>query len=333
VIIRPFKEAAPETYDVYYDEFGNQMQDIFKRLLISHPNKSGRMEKLTKVFNSEDGTDCLFKECGVGSIEVRNGENELSFEDYSCLVTERKTGDYIMNGGWTPRPLPTSNFSTDGITHLEVGYIPYPVFCFAPLDSREWTIKEHKPFNAPWFIDDLIDSEVNSYEMIFQLPYVDTIGLINSFFTTWTYTHPFEAYIIIDMKRKLFNVPKLRFHPGISKEVMTAIYIKLLTDIDILINYVYRVMEKEKSFYSIKVFLYPFGSIIRLHLEDYHEYKYLNSPDQVKSIIKCVRAGGIRYFENEGLHILRGIGMDKTPIENALDCCDILSTIDDSFVK
>jgi hypothetical protein len=323
MIIRPFekkeKEAAKKN-EVYYDEFGNMNYDIFKRLVLSPRNRCGRMEKQTRVINHEDDTNVIFKECAVGSLETRNETTELSFNDYSCLVTDYESGEYIASGGWNPCPV----YGHLRNPYIESGYLPFPIYGFVPIDDISWNRKINQKLNYYYFIESLIDSEINSYENILQLPYADTIGLVNAFCTTWTYTFPFEAFILIDSKRKQFNIPRLKSLPGTSNDILKKIYIKLLKDAGRLSEYLSYIINKERNYYIFRLFIHPFGSTIEISNPYIKECRYLNNPDQVRSVIKNARAGGNKYSYSESLDILRNSGMAKGPVEDALECCDLI---------
>jgi hypothetical protein len=226
-------------------------------------------------------------------------------------------GGYIQSGGYAQFPGDCDTFVSYG-TLLEL-----PIEKINLKNSnckiRSLSSLEYTNLNL-----DLIDAEVIGFENAYQLPYTETIGLLNAFFSTWTYGYPFEAIVIIDTKRRSFNIPKIIYLPVITKDMMKQIYMKFVKETDSISNYIFRIMEKEKRELKFLIFFHPFGSIIKIKDLDRNtieNVKNYNST-QPHTFMKNIKTGGLKYVCGESFNLLRE-GELKEPVLQALECSDV----------
>jgi hypothetical protein len=305
----------------YYDEVGNKYVDIYKRISINPITNIGRMDKVSIMSEDPVFSPNIYKESAIGPIEKGYKEMEgpfIDFRNYSYSVIDKKTGKYIQSGGYCPYP-------DDSEIYMCHGYCNelFPEYIDINNDS-------YKKRNSPILGDvayslSMMDNEIISYENFYQLPYTETFGFLSSFFTVWTLGYPIECYVIIDSKRKKFNIPKIKYLNGIDNEAMKNLYIILVSEVGIICDYLFRVLEHEKSHLLIEAFLYPFGSVLKLYNYNRGLSERFNNymPGQIQTVMKNMRADGLKYIESESLDILEKTTMGE-PIGNALDNCDML---------
>jgi hypothetical protein len=302
----------------YYDEFGNRYKNILNRLSINPDNKIARYEKLALMREDSFPNTCIYKECAVGPIlktPERNKREAVYFNNFTYSVVDRATGEYIQSGGFCPYPddeNPAAYMCYGENNQLSPESIE--------LDDINFTKRVNKSLEDTKFSLSTIDAEVNLFENQYQLPYMDTIGFLDTFFSTWTFTYPVDCCILIDSLRKEFNVPSIKYMLGISKEAIRNIYITLITEVGAACEYLFRILEAERRRLAIKVFLHPFGSVIRIHDYDREIIDRFNNYNstQVQSVMKNIRAGGVLgYITSEGLNIL--------------ECCHIYKPIEQAF--
>jgi hypothetical protein len=303
----------------YYDEFGNRYKNILNRISINPDNKVARYEKIALMKEDTFPNTCIYKECAVGPIlktPERNKREAVYFNNYTYSVVDRATGAYIQSGGFCPYPDDEN---------------PAAYMCYGEnnqlspesmeIDNENCSKRVNRSLEDSKFSLNTIDSEVCLFENQYQLPYMDTVGFLDTFFSTWTFTYPLDSYILIDSLRKEFNVPIIKYMPGISREAIRNIYITLITEVGAACEYLFRVLEGEKRRLAIKVFLHPFGSVIRIHDYDRKIMDRFNNYNstQIQSVMKSIRAGGVLgYISSEGLDILESCHIYK-PVEQALE--------------
>jgi hypothetical protein len=306
----------------YYDEFGNKYHDLIRRVSMNPNTNTGRLKKISIMYNEDNKSyPNIYKESAIGYIEKLKNKNVIRFDNYAYTVTDINNGKYIQSGGFSNCPSEINDcdpcvyygFMNQLVpSHVNIDDDSYKKIFVPSLENLEFT-------------SFMIDSEVCQYENTYQLPYTETLGLLNSFFSTWTYAYPFECAICIDTKRKCFNVPKIVYLPYIAKDDIRCIYINFIHEVNTICHYLSSIMEKEKRIFNIIVFLHPFGSVIRLNDKKYcqNESFYNHHSTQVQSIMKNVKTEGLRYIRSEGLGLLKSSTLN-TPVDQALECCDIL---------
>jgi hypothetical protein len=315
-------DAAPENIfsspGIYCNEYGETCKDVIDRISVNPENGAGRYEKITIA---DDGMYLnIYKECATGFIHKnQEGEPVLSVENYNYVTSDAEKGEYIQSGG-------VSQFLNAGAevdTYIDYGYHDFDTSSELPLSDEKHKKKVNPSLEFTGFTIDNLRAEVILFENNYQLPYTETLGFLSAFFSTWTYAYPLECYAVIDCERKLFNIPRIRYLPGIGRAHMRDIYCRLVKEAGRASEYIFRVLDKERRRLKILVFLHPFGSVIRLKdLDAAREERFsVYAPDQVQSFMKNAYTLGIKFLTGESLGILRE-GLNKDAVENALDCCD-----------
>jgi hypothetical protein len=304
---------------VYYDEFGNRYKDLVKRISINPSSTAGRIEKISLIYINDNNRPSLYKECGVGNIGEKKSVIEL--KNYAYSISNSSDGKYIQSGGFL-------DYLIDGQERnpsLYYGYMnqlsPYRININD--DSYKTTIVPS--IASSDFTPALIDNEVCGFENSYQLPYTDTLGLLNSFFLTWTYSYPFECYVYINTKKGVFNVPRITYLPHIDKDGIASIYADFIREVSNLCEYLSYIIKKERNYVNFMIFLHPFGSTVNI-IDDNKRLRQLyhnHNSAQAQSIMKNVRADGLKYIGSDSLGLLEESVLCK-PVDQALECCDVL---------
>jgi hypothetical protein len=301
----------------YLDEYGNICRDLLKRISFNSEGTAGRLETISRIDDWSEGEySYINKECAIGPVVLRRDKPSLSLENYSYSTCEASEGRYFQGGGYAQYP-------GDVDSYVDYGYNYYNPLSMADIKQYNTRIIPSIHYQAPSI--DRMRGEINAYENLYQLPYIATLGLLNTFFASWSYSYPLECDIIIRSKEKKFNIPKILFMPGLREDSMKDLYCTLLTDVDRMCNYLFDVLEKEKKNLSIHTFLYPFGAVMTVKdngkrsNEDFHIY----NPNNVAEIMKNLVAGGMKYITSESSGILREGTFKKLYID-ALESCDSL---------
>jgi hypothetical protein len=317
MIIKPADAIAPlqSGANVYYNDSGIPCVDIIKRVSLNPETNVGRLEKITFGFDPH-GYHNVVKECATGPIE----NNKLLLENYSYVTTDMDSGEYLQSGGYSQFP----SFG-DIDSYVDYGYNDVDVYPNLNLFGTGFKKKINNTLEFTNFNMDNLNAEVILFENKYQLPYTETIGFLNAFFSTWTFSYPIECTIVIDCVRKLFNIPKVKYLPGINKEEMKMLYATLVTEVDLVSNYIFRVLERERrQLKKIIAFIHPFGTMIKLkdmNMATDEKYNIYN-PCQVQTFMRNVKTDGLKYLSSESLGILRE-GVNGEAVKNALECCDI----------
>jgi hypothetical protein len=305
----------------YQDEFGNTCYDLVKRISINPETNAGRLEKITRHISDSHKDSFILKECATGPLfkHERLAAPMLNLENYNYVTTEMRSGDYIQSGGYCQFP----GFSEID-SYVDFGYNDFSNPTHIGLENPDYKKRINQSIEFTNFTYQHINAEVARYENTYQLPYTDTLGFLNAFFATWTFSYPIEGIITIDCVRRLFNIPKIKYLPGISESEMKSIYIHLIQEVGLLSEYLYRIVEKEKRRIELMIFLHPFGVVTRLRdIDMAYEEKFTEyNPNQAQTFIKNIRTDGIKYLLSESLDIMRR-GLNGEAVGNALDCCDI----------
>jgi hypothetical protein len=327
MIIKPIDKnrdlpAIGRNIEYYHDEWGNEWFDIIRRISLNDDTTAGRMERISIVTTP----DCpeykfLYKESGIGFIKpnrYNNTELELIFDNYMSSSLDYLDGSYLNSGGYCSFPLDTDSFISFGDTYD----MPFER---VPLNDKSFTKRTLSSLEHTHLTGELMDVEVQIFEDEYQLPYTETIGLINTFFSTWGYGYPFETTIIIDCKRKEFNIPRITYLPIVSKDKIKNIYMKFIKEVGLISDYLFRLTEHEKRNIKFIVFFHPFGSIVKIKDLDRHTIDMVKNynANQPHALMKNVYNGGLKYISGESFKLLR-TGEFEEPIMNALECSDIL---------
>jgi hypothetical protein len=318
--IRAEQPAVGNKIKPYYDEVGNKCYDLVKRILINPETNAGRMEKITRQIDEQGNYACILKECATGPLFKHDlVDPMLSLENFNYVTSEIHNGEYIQSGGYCQFP-GYNNIDS----YVEYGQNDFSIVCQISLKDPEYKKRVNSVIDFTSFTYQNIKAEVSRFENIYQLPYTDTIGFLNAFFSTWTFSYPIECIVNIDCIRKLYNIPKIKYLPGITESEMKYIYIHLIQEVSLLSEYLYRITEKERRRIKLMVFLHPFGVVTRLRdIDMAQEDKFIEyNPTQAQAFIKNIKTDGIKYISSEPLGIMLD-GLNKEAVVNALDCCDI----------
>jgi hypothetical protein len=327
MIIKPIDNNLPiigrTNTEYQFDEFGNKYYDIIRRISINSDITAGRLERIS-VVEEPDNHELvtIYKESGIGNIipnHRNNNKLELVMDDYMYSALDYFSGDYLQSGGYCSFPL--SDDSDSCVAYGDLYDMPLEKLL---LEDKSYNKRTLNSLTHTRLTSDEMYDEVDIFENEYQLPYTETIGMLNVFFSSWTYGYPFEARIIIDCVKKLFNIPKINYLPIIGMNMIKDIYIKFIKEVDFISNYLFSITEQAKKNIKFLIFLYPFGSIIKIKDFDRNTIDNVKvySPNQAHALMKNVNAGGIGYVAGDSLELLTR-SQFKEPILQALECSDI----------
>ena len=119
------------------------------------------------------------------------------------------------------------------------------------------------PINTANRFDTFIQT-VYSYENIYQMHYYKFIGLINSYFTSYMWNIPVDAFIIIDCVHGAYNIQSFKIANVMSRDKMCEIYKKFLASVSELTILLKRTCEKNKRKFEVQAFIGNQNCIVRL---------------------------------------------------------------------
>jgi hypothetical protein len=307
----------------YYDEVGNKYHDVIRRISINPESQTARLERISLMYTDDASPPFIYKECGVGPIETvkKSDKGDIKFKNYSYSVNDINEGCYVQSGGYSFYP----SENPDCDSYVYYGYMNHLVPSSINVEDESYKKITMPSLASANFTLSRINDEVAGFENLYQLPYTETLGLLNSFFSTWTYSYPFECYVYIDTKKKCFNIPKIIYLPYIGKDDIGSLYAKFIQEVSSVCMYLSHIIEKENQAFNIIIFLHPFGSVVRI-IDKYRCLKELffsHHSTQVQNIMKNVKAGGLKYIGSEGLGLLEESVLNK-PVDHALTCCDAI---------
>jgi len=121
-----------------------------------------------------------------------------------------------------------------------------------------------------------VANSLYSVEDSLQLPYNEFIGLLNSFFSQWTFDLPFECTVILDSKLG-FTIKHFKYLKGIiDYDIMIKRAGEFVKQLDKLSDLFKRNSENWNRSLRVTVFIGAFCSIVRLH-DNEHKAITLNS--------------------------------------------------------
>jgi hypothetical protein len=325
MIIAPFDKNMPiqNSNQKTYDEWGNEFCPIISRISLSAINDLGKMDKISIVTDlNTPAYKNIIKESAIGTVIKCNDKAVLNFDTYTYSTNDIYNGDYIQSGGYC-------EFLDDigsGGSFISYGNLDDLPAEYVLIDNAFFKKNKIVPYiNYLRPTMNLLDAEVRVFEDEYQLPYTETIGLLDAFLTTWTYAYPFETIIIIDSQLKQFNIPKIKYLPIISTEMMKRIYIKFIKEVGLISEYIFRIMEHYKRKIKFRIFFHPFGSIIKIKDLDRHTVESIENyhSTQPHAFMKNIKNKGLKYFSEESFSILKNSELEE-PIGQALECSDML---------
>lgn len=285
------KSPIKNGFELGEDEWGRYLRKI--RFLISPDKKSFRRDTIEKRLDE----DYVYRDCCVGSLltpGVINNRDLGRVDGFMYSTINTKNGEIIQSGTDMLYPAP----NPVAMSHVYTGDfgIPYPPY----IGCGNMNTPNISDLIGPLptgYTENLIDTTYD-LEDVYQMRYLDLIGAINTFFTAWNYTYPFECHTVIDCHTGLFNVPKFKYLPGIDKNVMQKIYVEFMNGVSDLTELLYDACHIEKRNLRIYSYIGIGGTVVKIKDIDRKAisvYPY-NATDHINTIMADSVNGGVSFL-------------------------------------
>lgn len=154
---------------------------------------------------------------------------------------------------------------------------------------------------------DYIKSIIYASEDNMQMGFTKSIGFINSFFSQWSYSNPFDSFVIIDGKHGTFNIKSFKYFEFMDKSTIYKIYSDYLQSISKLSTLFKRNCEIEKRNVRILIFTSAFCSVIKFIDMDHNMFiidSKINASDHLNSLSDNLISDGYKYVFSEEANCL-----------------------------
>ena len=278
MIIRPFYRTEEKPYldtlkisnslnfEVSKDFYGNVY--FHKKRIGVNDKGAFRCEEI----NIFPKTKTLIKETTFGSFDPKDELNLLGRNANSISrirsTLDLKTGKLVEWGSESPIP------SNNGSRNFQVlGFLNTNMYGHH-IRYEDKFYQTDKIENGDESFDiDSVKFKIYGTEDNLQMGYIETVGLMETFFSQWSFDYPFESSIIIDSKDG-FNIVKLKYLKGIlEEEAALKLFSDYLTGLDKLTELFKYNCFKEKRHIRVYVYTSAFCAIIKIHDCDHREIK------------------------------------------------------------
>ena len=252
----------------------------------------------------------LVKNCAFGKrissyidSDTKSLVERVSMKNHMSTTIDLKTGECIQWGSDSRSPLykTTGYWLTAGETELEVAENgPSDMMSLNPNDTIYSTTKLRHCFTG--FDLEAIRSSIYATENILQIGFSKCVGLLNAFFTQWSYAFPFDSFVILDTKHG-FNVPGFKYFSIFNKDIGKKMYAKYVKSISAMFELLKRNCEYEKRDLRIYVFTSAYTTVIKIHDKDGRGFVLdelnLNASDHFNSVIQNMESDGPNWLISE----------------------------------
>ncbi len=287
VVTLGFKES--------YDELWGR--NFNKKRIACNNNGDVRIEDLA-IFPDDNYLIkmCTFGKKYVSMMDFNPKSNSISKEridvkNHMYTTIDLKSGKCEQWGSHTRSPLYSSTDYWFDVGELDFTNYPQTIY-LSPKDKMYNTSKLRHCFLG----FDLNDIQASIYgtENSLQIGYTKCVGLLTSFFTQWSYSIPFDSFVIIDTD-KGFNVPIFKYLNIFGKNVGKMTYAKYVNAISNVFEILKRNCEYEKKHLRINIFTSAYTTVIKIHDKQQKGFTMdfnLNASDHFNSIMANVESEG-----------------------------------------
>lgn len=310
----PLKPGFKESYD---DLWGKLFE---KRRVACNKLGDVRIEKITIYPEIK----LLTKECSFGKKRYDSVK-----PDSVCMYFDAKNNMYTsidLNSGkcvqWGS-DCKSPSYNCTGY-RLYAGYSeePEPTPCFISLDSSDQIYSTDKlEFCFTGFDLESRKADIYCAENSLQMGYTSCVGLLTSFFTQWSYSFPFDSFVIFDTS-KGFNIPEFKYLNIVDKELGQKMYTEYIKSISRVFDIIKRNCEIEKKNIRIYIFTSAFTTVIKIKDHGLTLDYNLNASDHFDTIISNVESDGAGWCMSEECGAI--MGTDNREISSDMYCQYIL---------
>lgn len=250
----------------------------------------------------------------VGSMpKIHNpngGYADVVSSSYATMNSD--TGEIEQYGLQVPVPAPNPVADTNYFIGYEDAWDPLtPTGLFSQKVSINEDAADKSNIEIPINTADRFDTfrqTVYSYENLYQMYYYEFIGFINSYFTSYMWNIPVDAFIVIDCVHGTYNIQSFKIANVMSRDKMCEIYKKFLASVSELATLLKRTCEKNKRKFEVQAFIGNQNCIVRLRdlvhgtilssngVSDTH---FLTNNDLSAEIMMNVISGGTGYLVSD----------------------------------
>lgn len=302
MIIRPKQKLDEDDYIT--DRFGFKIENssLSKHRFAVNGN-SIREESLLILPNKK----LMVKEISIGSLSIDYGSilGRPYYPGNRCRIVYDLDSGKLIEWGVSSGLPSTSGYKSDQLLGLISADNPVKqihhsndIYCTKFIEpSKNYYDIEHRA------------SSIYSIEDDFQLPYTEFIGLINSFFSQWTFDLPFECTVILDSKLG-FTIKNFRYLKNIiGYDIIIKRAGEFVKQLDKLAYLFKRNSEVWNRDLRVTVFMGAFCSIVRIHDKE-HKAISLDSTisgcNHFESVVMNMAANPSNYPFSEEAGILLG---------------------------
>lgn len=277
-----------------------------RRIAVS-PSGRARIEEI----HIDPDEKTVTKICSLGDFEDYRYSigNRIRLDSSLKIVTDLTSGetlDYNIKS-----QIPNNNRCKTFQTVCNSSY-------FTGDDESVYILKDTDKVYPSKYVDEFIhkssfDPEyiclgINTIEESVQMPYIEFIGLLDSFFTQWGLGYPFDSKVIIDTKTKEFTPRFTYCKELLDEKTALAIYATYAKEISKLIDIISRVSEIENRHFRIKVYTNAYMSYMSITDMDYKEMSFdikSSNCDHFRSLVNNkIASSNYDFTESAGLVVL-----------------------------
>ena len=279
----------------------------------------------------------LVKECGFGKrvnsiidTKSRSLIDRVAMKNHMVTTIDLNTGKCIQYGSdcRSPSYTATGFWLTAGDTSYEFEENgPNDMMTLNPNDTIYSTTKLSHCFTG--FDLEAIRANIYGTEDSLQIGYSECVGLLTAFFTQWSYSFPFDSFVVIDTKYG-FNVPNFKYFNVFDKDTGKQMYAKYIKSLSIMYDIFKRNCDLEKKDLRINVFTSAYATVIKIHDKNQKGLTMdlnLNASDHFSSIISNMESTGSNWLISEECGSIIGNDNGDVTDEMTQVYCNDIETI------
>lgn len=271
MLIKPFESLK----DI--DVTPRKLRSVGKRRIAVSPKGTVRIEEI----NIDPRNKTIIKSCKFGRMINSNYEfsKRINVTNEVVVVNDLLSGEVIDYA--TKAPIPNfSDSKTYQLINKNLYVIADKSYYLIQPEDRIYQSKHVDPLfiHEECFDPQTISLGISGIEDSMQLSYIECVGLLDSFFTQWGYSFPFDSTVIIDTKHKEFT-PKFTYAKGLlDEQTALGLYATYAKEISKLVDILCDSKDIQNRNFRIKAYTNAFSCIISISDLDHKEISFdLNS--------------------------------------------------------
>lgn len=247
-----------------------------RRIAVS-PKGRARIEEI----HIDPKEKTITKICSLGSFEnyKQSIGNRINIDSSIMIMNDLLTGERI---GCNIKSQTPNNSDTKTFQLLNFNEFDY--WNWQDRANSTYVLQEGDRVYPSKYVDEFIHEStfnpefigfgINSIEDTIQMPYVNFVGLLDSFFTQWGLGYPFDSTITIDTKTKEFT-PRFSYCKElIDERSALAMFGTYAKEISKLVDLISHCSLVEKRHFRINIFTNAYLAIIKVTDMDYKEMSF-----------------------------------------------------------